>query len=1128
MPTDKDREYFELEDSKDVEDTEDGGAIVKLDETKPSGTSKFYGNLAETLSPLELNEIANILTDLITKDKDARKKRDEQYEEGIRRTGLGDDAPGGAQFMGASKVVHPMLTEACVDFSARVMKEIFPANGPAKAFIPGDPTDADVERGKRLADFLNYQCIVQISEMRSEMEQMTTQLPLGGGQYVKCTWNERHRRPNVTFVAIDDIYLPYASTNFYMAERKTHVQYVTALEFQRRVDSGMYIDIDKMPDPLEPEMSMSGVASDKVEGREATSYNEDGLRVIYECFCMYEIEDEYGVAPYIVSIDQSTKRILSVYRNWDEDDEKMLELDWMVEFPFVPWRGAYPIGLVHMIGSLSGAATGALRALLDSAHINNFPGLLKLKSSTGGQTERPDPTQVTEIEGSIQDDDVRKLVMPMPFNPPSPVLYELLGFLVDSGKSIIRTTMEEMADTSQDVPVGTTMARLEQGMMVFSAIHGRMHDSMGRLLKVLYRINKFYLEEDDLYDDTGKLLVRRKDFDGPMTVIPVSDPNIFSESQRFAQIQLIAQRAQMLPQLYDLRKVEELILERMKIPQVDELLLPKQEAKEMNAVNENIASSMGRPVVAYPEQEHLSHLSVHLDFITNPMLGMNTMIAPNCLPILLGHIKEHMVLWYATQIFNVATDAAGVDISELQSKSTPEDMRAFDKMLSLASKNVMPLMQPQFQHIPPIVQQAQQLLQQLMPRPPQDPTLELGMAQINMQKEANQMKLQSDQEKTAMQAQIEQLKAQHQKEIEHLKATLKQQELAVKSQTEGQKLLSQKEIEGAKLTEQSRQADQVIQMEAMKQQEENKRTSAKLETDIILAEKKFHQDAQLKQLEASHQANLAQQTHEQTKEQKAMDIHSAHAMEDKKMSHASSLEDKKQQAAHLLEDKKQQSAHILEDKKQQGSLNLEQKKAEGGLVMEGLKHSSAHQLESQRQKHEQDMQRRADSVDLYKEGGKIASAERMQSAEHQHASTEGEKTRAHASQLEEKKSKQAEKLQSKKASDDLQKTKLLESNKGKIADKQLKLKEKEGKEKNKIAQSESKAKLALQKDEHQSMLKFKQQEAKLGLAFKKEEHRSKSSLLKTKTKLTENILKEKAKTSQASTQKKSTKPAKKD
>ena len=587
-------ETVELEDElSDVEDTEDGGAVVRFDNEEQSRAArKHFENIVDDVDPAALKTAVQDLLDKIDKDKEAREKRDKQYEEGLRRTGLGDDAPGGAQFTGANKVVHPMLVEACVDFSARFMKEVFPPAGPVKSKILGEHDKKKVDKARRKADFMNWQCTEQMPEFRSELEQLSTQLPLGGGQYLKLMWNPQWKRPSAEFIAIDDIYLPFAATNFYSAERKTHVQYITKAEYQRRVKNGMYRDAD-VGMPEDPEFSQSTRANDKIEGRKDTSYNEDGLRTVFEVYTHLDFGD--GVEPYILSIDKSSGMALALYRNWEPGDAQRKELDWIVEFPFVPWRGAYPIGLTHMIGGLSGAATGALRALLDSSHIQNIPTLLKLKGGPGGQTINVQPTEVAEIEGGALIDDIRKLAMPMPFNPPSAVLFQLLGFLVDAGKGVVQTSFEKLSDANPNQPVGTTLALIEQGMVVFSSIHSRLHNSMARVFKILHRINSAYLTEETLEAYENGLEVAPEDFDGPLDVIPVSDPSIFSETQRFAQVQALMQRAAMMPGMYDQRKVEEMFLRAMKIPEND-VLQPAPGRDDMDPVSENVAAAMGRPV----------------------------------------------------------------------------------------------------------------------------------------------------------------------------------------------------------------------------------------------------------------------------------------------------------------------------------------------------------------------------------------------------------------------------------------------------------------------------------------------------------------------------------------------------
>lgn len=805
-------EYVELpgEDDDDVEDTPDGGAIVTLDDEDEDTEvdSDFYANLAETLPDPELNTLASTLLDLISKDKDARKKRDEQYEEGIRRTGLGDDAPGGAQFEGASKVVHPMLTEACVDFAARAMKEIFPAGGPARDNIVGNPTPKKIEKAKRKANLLNWQMTVQCPEVRAELEQLMTQVPLGGAQYLKLGWDDRRNRPTFLFVAIDEMYLPFAATNFYTAQRRTHVQYLTELDYQNRVKSGMYRDVDLSPPGMEPEQSSSAQANDRIEGRDQTSYNEDGLRIVYEIYATMQIDAvNEDPMPYIISIDKPSGKVLSIYRNWAEDDDTGEELQWFVEYPFIPWRGAYPIGLPHMIGGLSGAATGALRALLDSAHIANSQTMLKLKGGTsGGQSLTIQPGQIEEIEGGLNVDDVRKLAMPLPYNQPSPVLFQLLGFLVDAGKGVVRTSLEDIADGNPNAPVGTTLAKLEQGSVVYSAIHERLHDAMARMLRILDRLNGMYLDHEALEAQAGEELATRDDFDGVLDVVPVSDPNIFSETQRYAQIQAVAQRAAALPQLYNMRKVEERILETLKIPEAKELLNPAMEPTEQNAVNENVAATLGRPITAFPEQDHLAHLEVHIGYLLSPMFGSNPLFAPTFIPAVLNHIKEHVALWYAAKIFEASTEAlGGEDLGDMlreMDKRDDEAKRELDRMLAVASKGALAEGQQLFAQIPQIISQAQQLLQQLAPQQPmQDPRLALEGQKLQLEGQ----KMQAQQQAEAQKLQIAQQKLQADQQQVQLDAQQAQAEM---------------------------QKDMAV--EQMRQQAEDKRTQAEIQARMAM------------------------------------------------------------------------------------------------------------------------------------------------------------------------------------------------------------------------------------------------------------------------------------------------------
>jgi hypothetical protein len=730
----------------EYEDAPDGGVNVKMGEDSPPvDEGEFYDNLAFVVPETALDAIAIDLLEKIEWDQNARKRRDEQYAEGIRRTGLGQDAPGGGQFMGASKTVHPMLTTAAVEFNARTMKELFPPGGPVKTYLPGTVTKPRWEKAERLRRFYNWQLTEQIREFRPEHEKVLTQSSLGGVEYARYAFDEQLRRPVVNSVPLDKLVIPYAATSFYTAERITYIDDITEFEYNKRVRDGLYRDADIIPPSMAPKRSKPQEARDKVEGKEPDPFNEDGLRRTFEVNTWLEDIEQYAgapgrakVAPYLVYIDETSKKILAIVRNWEEDDSKLERMHWIVEWGFVPWEGAYPIGLVHMIGSLSVAATGALRALLDSAHVNNFPTAARLKGAqVGGQSKQVQPTEIVEIDGGVGAEDIRKLMMPFPFNPPSATLYQLLQFLVEAGNDVVRTAFEKFSDNNPNAPVGTTYAYIEQGLVVVSSIIGRMHQSMGMSLRVLHRINKMYITDDEIRDEVGEVLAYRRDFQGPSDVVPVSDPATPSDAHRFAQVQSIVQRSDMHPDLYDPHKVEKLFLERMRVPDADSLLRAVPEPTEMNAANENAAATMGRPVSAFPEQNHLAHLQVHLDYMDNPMLGMLPIIAPQFIPVMLGHLKEHVALWYVNRVYERLNAMMGRDVTEFMKIKNPAVKREIDANIAVVSQEIMEKDLGAFQKLPELVQRAQAMLQKFQPQI-QDPNAQVQAQRNEIQAKKNQ------------------------------------------------------------------------------------------------------------------------------------------------------------------------------------------------------------------------------------------------------------------------------------------------------------------------------------------------------------------------------------------------------
>jgi hypothetical protein len=707
----------------ELEEMPDGSVVVNMGDYKgPDEDEDFYGNLAETINVHELQSLSMRYLDLIEKDKEAREKRDKQYEEGLRRTGLGDDAPGGANFFGASKVVHPVMAEACVDFAARAIKEMFPPDGPTKTKILGEVNEEKTEVAERKRDYMNWQLTEQIEEFRDEQEQLLTQLPLGGSQFMKLWYDDKKKRPCAEFVPIDNILLPFSAANFYTAQRVTEQQDITSWEMQQRVDRGLYRDIDFIRATMEPEATASEKANEKIEGKKFQD-NEDGLRRVFHIYTWLTLDDDSRTngesAPYILMVDELESKVLGLYRNWEDGDETMTKLDWMVEFKFIPWRGAYAIGLPHLIGGLSAALTGALRALLDTAHINNSATMLKIKGArVSGQTQQIEVTQVTEIESAAGIDDIRKIAMPMPFNPPSPVLFQLLGWLSTAAKGVVTTAEEKIAEAGNNMPVGTAQALIEQGAVVFSSIHSRLHESQRRLLGILGRINRWYLDEQRRGDVVADLPIKKEDFKRNSDVIPVSDPHIFSETQRISQLQSVMKLSEQFPQIFDQRAVVSRMLKQLKVPNVNELMPNSGKPLELNAADENSAMALGRSAFAYPRQDQLAHIQTHLTFALDPTLGSNRLIAPKYIPQVLEHIKQHMMLWYTNQMQSYVTAGTNLKLGKYEDSKLVSEI---DKAIAVASDHVKLDTQQVFQGVLPALEQLGKIMQQFKPpAPPMD------------------------------------------------------------------------------------------------------------------------------------------------------------------------------------------------------------------------------------------------------------------------------------------------------------------------------------------------------------------------------------------------------------------------
>jgi len=683
-------------------ENDDGSATVMTapppDEVKEK--HGFYTNLATVLDSWMLSDAASDLIDLIEDDKKSRERRDKQQKDALERSGVAGPAPGGADFQGANKVTHPGLLSIAMDFAARATKELLPPGGPVKPEIEEPVTPPEMDRGNRIATHMNWQITKQMKEFESEIEQMLTQLPFGGSQYVKVWRDVGLGRNRIEFVAIDDMFLPFSASNFYTTPRKTHRQFLTTKEIEDRIKSGLYRDVDLDAEPQTPEMSKSGELTLKVEGAEDTGENEDGLREVFECYVDWEFDE--GTAPYIITIESYTKQVLAVYRNWLPSDERKQALDWIVDYRLLPWRGPVGIGFPQIFAGLPAAITGALRALLDSAHAQNAPATITQKgiTSVSGRNSNPRPGENLTIQTKtgIPVDDIRKAIIPMQFNGPSPVLLELLGLLKTEMSDVLKMTLDNISDSNQNTPVGTHLSRVEQGLIVYSSIHKRLHQGMARLFEILYRLNSQYLDDKKELKEAGKVLASRADYQGPPVISPISDPNIFSEFQRLTQTQAILQlKQQPLQVQWNDYEIAHRMLTQMKVPAIDTILTPPKKPpppQNVNPVSEFSSLMLGQPVDVVPQQDHMDHLIMHFDQLISPIFCQNRMFAPVLLAKLLDHIRKHLGFIYPQIYLESAQQASNVPLQ--QAVADPAEADLVSKVFVQASPIVGGIIQKTF------------------------------------------------------------------------------------------------------------------------------------------------------------------------------------------------------------------------------------------------------------------------------------------------------------------------------------------------------------------------------------------------------------------------------------------------
>lgn len=780
---------------------EDGSVVINFPDVKgPRQDPEHFENLAEHFEDHTLLQLASDLLRLIKLDEQSRESRDKLYEEGLRRTGMGEPAPGGGLSPSSSKVTHPVLAEAIVDFAARSTNSITPPGDLVRTALKGIKEDDDqLERADRKGAFLNWQLNTQVEEFRRTSEELFTQLPLGGSQYKKWSFDPDLKRPRVEFLPIDRVLLPFNAGSFYTSPRVTEVEDVDFETVRLRTEQGLYRELAGLPiddvDPLNPdtttgefERSLAQMANDKIEGQDEPEMDADGTRRLYHVYTWLRLKEDNETkgdrAPYIVTIDLDQEDIFALYRNWEANDNSYTKLDWIVDYTFIPWRGPMGIGLVHLMGSLAASATGALRALLDSAHASNMPAMASLKGGLTGVTAAPEPGQVIELEAPGADD-VRKLLMPMPFNPPNPVLYQLLEWLTQSAKGIVSTSEEAIADAGNSMQVGTAQALLESSSRTISSIHARMHRAMAKELEVLSRINYFYL---DKMNNRSGVKIAVADFADSTDITPISDPNIFSETQR----QMMAQQVLALslqakdPKMYDEREVHKNILKSMKVPYIEEVLPDPHGTVDSNPVLENFRMSMpNQASAAFPDQDHLAHLSIHLEFALNPATGGSPLLGPTVVTQILEHIKQHISLYYLQTCIDFVKmdDADSEDIFELHRERPLSKLEQQSLAMMIQSK-VSEHVQDTMKEYIPLIAQLQEKASKLQQAHQESAMMADPSAAVLLKTEQFKLQFQQEQAKGEFGLKAKELEVKFQTEIDKLAA--KYDEIASKAEADDQ------------------------------------------------------------------------------------------------------------------------------------------------------------------------------------------------------------------------------------------------------------------------------------------------------------------------------------------------------
>ena len=662
---------------------DDGGVIVDFSENVEMAASEdiaeWYGNMVGDMDEDEIANIAGSVLDNFEADKDSRAEWESMFERGFDLLGLKLEQ-GSEPFEGACTAVHPLLIESAVKFQSKASGELFPANGPIKTQIFGKSTQEKELQANRVQNFMNYQVTEQMPEYFDEFERMLFHLPLIGSAFKKLYYDATVKRPKSEFIPIDQFYVSYYATDLSNADRYTHVIYRSPVELQRDIKAGVYEDVE-LGSPSEYPSTSFSEKMDTIIGLSPTS-DHDPQYVLLEQHCYLNIEDEDEACPYIVTVEQQSRQVLSVRRNYKQDDVNKEKVNHFVHYRFVPGFGFYGLGLIHFLGNLTMSATAAMRSLIDAGQFANLPGGFKAKGvRMVGDNSPIAPGEFKEVEATGID--LSKAIIPLPYKEPSSTLFQMLNFVATAGQKFADSTEQVISDAASYGPVGTTMALLEASSKFFTAIHKRIHKSQKDEFRILARIDYDYLPNEYPYDVPYEdRSIFKEDFDGRIDIIPVSDPNIPSNAHRMMMANMALQMAQQSPPgMFNLEALNRTILNASNMPNVDEILPPKIEPQPLDPVSDIMASTKGIPIAAFPGQNHDAHIQVKMAYLQDPMNGANP-IMQRIAPILQANIQEHSVMKYQEQMVGVSEQIL------VETSPTTQDASTIEMAMAEAAKQV--------------------------------------------------------------------------------------------------------------------------------------------------------------------------------------------------------------------------------------------------------------------------------------------------------------------------------------------------------------------------------------------------------------------------------------------------------